>query len=220
MSELAMEVWVPQALEEVFTAFSDSFQLRRWYGAPPGCHRTGADGNVAPGESFRVELINAKGAPFAQLGRILSVDPGEGLVMEMAWEGGNLGREATRAVIALRPVDGGTRLEVRQGPFSSHEVLEAHRAYWKANLGRLARVAAGEAVPCFEEFWEESLGFVEPLGVAAYAVLAGLREAGAPPEALAQLEETLYSHLTRLPEETAGVLGAVLRARLNDASSE
>ena len=33
---------------------------------------------------------------------------------------------------------------------------------------------------------------------------------------LAQLEETLYAHLTRLPEETAGVLGAVLRARLKE----
>jgi uncharacterized protein YndB with AHSA1/START domain len=220
MSELAMEVWVPQGLEQVFTAFVDPFQLRRWYGAPPGCHRTGADGNVAPGESFRVEMIDAKGVPFAQLGRILSVEPGEGLVMEMAWEGGSLGRETTRAAIALRPVDGGTRLEIRQGPFSNPELLQAHQAYWKANLGRLARVAAGEAVPCFEEFWEESLGFVEPLGMAAYAVLAGLREAGAPPEALAQLEETLYAHLTRLPEETARVLGAVLRSRVSDASSE
>ncbi|MFL5347301.1 MAG: SRPBCC domain-containing protein [Hyalangium sp.] len=215
MSELTVDVWIPQALEQVFTAFVDPFQLRRWYGAPPGCHRTGADGDVAPGEPFRVELIDAKGVPFAQLGRILSVEPGEGLVLEMAWEGGNLGRDTTRAAISLRPVDNGTRLEVCQGPFSSQEPLEAHRAYWKANLGRLARVAAGEAVPCFEEFWEESLGFVEPLGVAAYAVLAGLREAGAPPEAIAQLEETLYAHLTRLPEETARVLGAVLHARLN-----
>lgn len=217
MSELAMEVWMPQALEQVFTAFVDPFQLRRWYGAPPGCHRTGADGNVEPGESFRVDLIDEKGVPFAQIGRILSVEPGEELVMEMAWEGGSLGPEVTRAAIAFRPVDGGTRLEIRQGPFSNPEAVEAHRAYWKANLVRLARVAAGEAVPCFEEFWEESLGFVEPLGMAAYAVLAGLREAGAPPEAIAQIEETLYAHLTRLPEETAGVLGAVLRARLKDS---
>ena len=69
-------------------------------------------------------------------------------------------------------------------------------------------------MPCFEECWEESSGFVEPLGMAAYTVLAGVREAGASPETLAQLEETLYTHLARLPEETARVLGAVLRERL------
>jgi len=39
-------------------------------------------------------------------------------------------------------------------------------------------------------------------------------EAGAAPETLASLEETLYAHLARLPEETARLLGAVLRARL------
>ena len=38
--------------------------------------------------------------------------------------------------------------------------------------------------------------------------------AGAAPETLAQLEETLYAHFARLPEETANMLGAVLRARL------
>ena len=220
MSELTLEVLLPQAPEKVSRAFDDPFQLRRWYGAPPGCHRTGADDHVELGEVFRVKMIDAKGAPFAQLLRVLSEDPGERFEMEMAWEGGNLGGEKTRVAITLRPVDGGTRVEILQGPFSDPEVLEAHRAYWKVNLERLARVAAGEAVPCFEEFREESLGFVEPLGVAADAVLAGLREAGASPEAIAQVEETLYSHLTRLPEETAGVLGAVLRARLKDAPSE
>jgi uncharacterized protein YndB with AHSA1/START domain len=219
MSELATEVFVPRTPVEVFTAFEDAFSLRRWYGAPPGCHRTGSDGSVAPGESFRVELVDAQGAPFAQVGRILEVDPGHGLELEMAWEGGTLGQETTRASIFLRPVDGGTRVEVRQGPFSCPAGLDAHRDYWQANLGRLARVATGEPVPCFEEFWDESLGFVEPLGMAAYTVLAGLREAGAAPEVIAQVEETLYAHLARLPEETAEALGAVLRERLRDASS-
>jgi hypothetical protein len=73
-------------------------------------------------------------------------------------------------------------------------------------------------VPCFEEFWEESRGFIEPLGIAAYTVLAGLREAGAASEVISQLEETLYAWLPRVPEETAAVLGAVLRARLKDPS--
>jgi hypothetical protein len=33
---------------------------------------------------------------------------------------------------------------------------------------------------------------------------------------LAQLEETIYAHLGRLPEETVRVLGAVLRERLRN----
>jgi uncharacterized protein YndB with AHSA1/START domain len=215
MSELAMEYWLPQNPQQVSLAIEDPFRMRRWYGAPPGGARLGEEGGDELGEPFRVNLLDAKGTPFAQAGRLLAVHPGEGFTLELAWEGGNLGRETTRVSFMLRPAEGGTRIELRQGPFSSQESLEAHRVYWEANLGRLARVVAGEAVPCFEEFWEESSGFVEPLGMAAYAVLAGMREAGAAPETLAQLEETLYTHLARLPEETAKVLGAVLRARLN-----
>ena len=218
MSGLTVELFVAQPVERIFEAFADPFQVRRWYGAPPGCHRTSGSGEVAPGEPFRVNLIDAQGAAFAQTGSILAVEPGERLELEMAWEGGNLGRETTRASITLRPVEGGTRLEVLQGPFASHEALEAHRAYWECALGRLARVSSGEAVPCFEEFWEESRGFTGPLGAAAYTVLAGLRESGAAPELLSRVEETLYTHLARVPSETAEVLGAVLRARLKDGA--
>ena len=217
MSELTMEVWLAQGPEEVFAAFGDPFRLRRWYGAPPGGHRIGATGDVASGEPFQVDLIDAAGVPFTQRGRIIEVAPGEGLELEVGWEGGGFGQGTTRASIALRPAEGGTRVEVRQGPFPTRAALEAHQAWWDACLKRLVRVVAGEALPCFEEFWEESRGFVGPMAMAAYTVLAGLREAGAPPEAVAQVEETLYTHLARLPPETAEVLSAVLRSRVKDA---
>jgi len=214
MSELVIEKWVAQVPKEVFNAIEDPFRMRRWYGAPPGGVRLGEEGGEELGEPFRVNLLDARGAPFAQTGRVLAVHSDEGLLMEMSWEGGDFGRDTTRASIMLHPAEGGTRIELRQGPFSSPEIHEAHRAYWEFNLERLARVASGEAVPCFEEFWEESGGFVEPLAMSAYVVLAGMREAGAAPELIAQVEETLYTHLARLPEDTAQVLGAVLRARL------
>lgn len=214
MSELTMDVWVARSPPVVFEAIKDPFLLRRWYGAPPGAVRLGETGGDEQGEPFRVNLLDEYGESFAQTGRLLEVLPDEGIVLELRWEGGNLGYETTRASLMLRAQDDGTRIELRQGPFASPETLEAHRAYWETCLGRLVRVASGEAVPCFEECWEESSGFVEPLGQAAYTVLAGMREAGAPPETLAQLEETLYTHLARLPEDTARVLGAVLRERL------
>ncbi|WNG36817.1 SRPBCC domain-containing protein [Archangium violaceum] len=213
--ELKMEWWVAQSQEQVFAAIDDPFRMRRWYGAPPGGHRLGEEGSDEDGEPFRVNLIDAKGAPLVQTGRILETYPRMGFLMELSWDGGDLGYETTRVSFTLHPDGEGTRIKIRQGPFSSHAVEDAYRAYWEANVGRLIRVASGEAVPCFEEFWEESNGFVEPLGLAAYTVLAGMREAGAAPELIAQLEETLYTHLSRVPEETAKELGAVLRARLN-----
>lgn len=215
MSELAMDWWVAQSPERVFAAIEDPLQMRRWYGAPPGGQRLGEEGDAGAGEPFRVNLLDAKGRPRVQMGRILKVYPaGRGLLMELSWDGGDFGSETTRVSIGLEPSGDGTHIEVRQGPFSSPEVQEAYRAYWEVNVGRLLRVVSGEAVPCFEEFWEESEGFADPLGMAAYTVLVGMREAGASPEALAQLEETLYTHLARVPEDTARVLAAVLRARL------
>ena len=174
---------------------------------------------MAPGTSFRVDMLDADGAPFAQLGRIVEVQPNHGIELEMSWQGGTLGREQTRVSIRLQSAEGGTRIEIRQGPFSSAASLEAHRSYWRENLDRLARVLTGEAVPCYEEFWEESLGFVDPLAVATYAVLAGLREAGTAPDLVRQVEDTLYSQLARLPEETVALLGAVLRERMKEPSA-
>jgi uncharacterized protein YndB with AHSA1/START domain len=216
MSELAMEWRVNRSPKQVFAAIADPFLMRRWYGAPPGGMRLGEEGDERDETLFRVNVLDEQGAPLVQTGRVLEVGTDRGLQLELTWDGGAYGRETTRVTLILHPADAGdaTRIELRQGPFSSPEIQEAYRAYWEANVGRLLRVVTGEAVPCFEEFWEESSGFVEPLGMAAHAVLAGMREAGAPPETLAQVEETLYTHLARLPEETARVLGAVLRERL------
>jgi uncharacterized protein YndB with AHSA1/START domain len=191
MSELVMAVELAQPPDRVFEAFEDPFQTRRWYGAPAGCQRIAADDSPELGETFRVKLIDARGASFSLVGRVLSVEPAKSMEMEMSWEGWDFGQETTRVSMTFHPVGSGTRLELRQGPFSSPEELQVHR-----------------------EFWEESRGFAGPLGAAAYALLAGMREAGAAPEVIAQLEDTLYTHLARLPEDTADTLGAVLRMRL------
>lgn len=219
MSELLMKVRLEQPLDRIFSAFNDSFLLRRWFDAPPGCFRTEGEPAKALGELSRIRMADAQGTPFSQLIRVLSVVPLESLELEMAWEGGALDGQVTRAVIAFQASEDGTLLELRQGPFSRPEALEAHRAYWEHCFARLARVASGEAVPCFEEFCEESRGFDEPLGFAAYTVLAGMREAGAPAEVIAQVEEALYAHLPRVSDETSGVLAAVLRYRLKEAAS-
>ena len=219
MSELVLERRLSGTPERVFAAFADPFQQRRWYGAPPGGVRLGEEGGAELGETLRMKLLDARGAPLAQWCRVMDVEPGRRLVMALAWEGqGGVG-ETTRAGVQLHEDGEGTRLEVCQGPFASREAEEESRRWWEANLERLERVVRGEAVPCFEEFWEESSGFAEPLGLAAYTVLAGMREAGASAELIAQVEETLYTHLGRLPEETARVLSTVLRARLQEGAS-
>lgn len=216
MSELAIDVWLPQTPDEVFACFEDVYGLRRWYGPPPGCLRSGEDLVLVPGEPFRIELIDGEGGSFAQEAQVLAWEPNRGLTIEMRWTGGGLPAEPSRAVIQMSASKGGTRLEIRQGPLSDRKAVEAMRACWQDNLAKLQRVAAGEAVPCFEEFRDEAKGFVDPLGLAAYAVLAGLRESGAGSEAVDAVEETLYSHLPRLSEELAEILGTVLRERIRN----
>lgn len=219
MSDLTLEWRLPAPPDAVFPALSEPALIRRWFGAPPGCHRTHAPDPGALGQPYRVGLRDAAGRAFAQVGCIVEVEPGRFLALEMDWEGGPVPAGRTRAELTFHAADGGTRLELRQGPFADDAARDAHRAYWEACLGRLSRVVAGEAVPCFEELWEESRGYVGPLAVAAYAVLAGLREAGAPRETVAQVEDVLYTHLSRLREDTAAVLGAVLQSRVEGDAS-
>ncbi|KFE66751.1 SRPBCC family protein [Hyalangium minutum] len=219
MSELMLEVRMEHPLDTILAAFEDPFRLRRWVDAPPGCYRTGGESSKELGEPSRISLVDAQGTPFFQTIRILSPLSLQGLELEMSWEGGGLDGDATHAAITFKAYEGGTQLHLRQGPFSRLEALETHRAYWEHCFARLARIASGEAVPCFEEFCEESQGFDEPLGFAAYTVLVGMREAGAPAEVISQVEEALYAHLPRLSDETAGVLAALLRFRLKEPAS-
>lgn len=200
--------------EAVFAACSEPELARRWWGAPPGYRRVGTAGTLAPGAKFRMDIRGPGGERVVLIGQLRDVVPGRALTMATRWSGGPLDGRTTTLTLTFEPDGAGTRLALRQGPFDDPRLLEGHRAYWAHTFARLERVLAGEVIPCFEELRDESRAFQDPLGVAAYAVLAGLRGAGAPAEAIAAVEATLYAHLPDLPEETCDLLADVLRARL------
>ncbi len=215
MNELVLAHHFAHPLAEVFQACTEPEQARRWWGAPPGYRRVGTTGTLAPGAKFRMDIRGATGERVVLIGQLREVTQDRSLTVATRWSGGPLDGRTTTVVLTFAAEGAGTRLDLRHGPFDEDRLLEGHRAYWQHAFGRLARVLAGETLPCFEELLEESRAFQDPLGVAAYAVLAGLRAAGAPAETIAQVEATLYTHLAALSAEPYGMLADVLRARLS-----
>lgn len=196
-----MKVILAGSPDDVVRAFTDPFRFRRWYAGPPGAVRVGAEGSL---DAFTIRFVDDAGRPFLQRGRIVELGPAR-IVVESRWTGGGLPRAKSRAVLTLGRSGKKTHLAVR--------VPKALAPLWRANTGRLARLLAGEAPPCFEELADEAHGFEGVLGAAAWAVLAGMREGGASPRELARVEDALYTHLARAPEETQALLRAVLQSR-------
>lgn len=211
---LLLERSFPHPLPRVFAACAEPGEARRWWGAPAGWRRVGAEGELAPGARFRMQVRGPAGERGVLVGTLREITPPVSLAIALRWSGGPLDGRATVVVLTFRAEEGGTALALRQGPFDDEPTRAAHRAFWEAGLDRLARLLAGEPTPCFEDLLDESRAFRDPLGVAAYAVLAGLRGAGAPGETIDAVERALYAHLPDLPPDAHGMLADVLRARL------
>jgi uncharacterized protein YndB with AHSA1/START domain len=214
VSDLVYERDLPHPPEALFAALADPHAARRWYGAPPGCHRTGIAGAFAPGSQYRMDVMGPGGERFSQVGALVGMVPGRQVTVATRWDGGPLAGAQTQATMAFAPIPGGTRVTVTEGPLPEADRRDGHRAYWAACLDRLGRLLDGAGASCIEDFETEASAYPDPLGLAAYVVLAGMREAGAPAEAIADVEERLYTHLGALDDETAGLLGSVLRKRL------
>ncbi|MDB5101016.1 MAG: activator of hsp90 ATPase 1 family protein [Cyanobacteria bacterium RYN_339] len=212
MTDLSIAFSLPDTPAAAFEALTNPLVLRCWYGAPPGYHRVALGGAFGLGKSLTMTSKNGLGEQVVHTLTVQALGPAEHAVLDLAWDGGPLANAT--ATLSFTADAAGTQVTVHQGPFATEADADAAAAFWRASFGRLARVLAGQTLSPREELANEIKAFHDPLGVAAYGVLVGLREAGAPPEAIASVEDTLYKHLAELPAETGDMIDGLMRARL------
>ena len=133
---------LPAARDLVFSAFVDPAQLSNWWG-PAGFTVPKADLDVREGGRYRIEMQPSDGEPFWAHGEYREVEPPGRLVYTFEWDPPTPDDQTTLVTLALQPVDEGTRLVVKHGPFKTDERYALHEAGWRDTLGRLeAWVAA------------------------------------------------------------------------------
>jgi uncharacterized protein YndB with AHSA1/START domain len=131
---------------EVFRAWTEPEQFRRWFG-PPGGSTPSAEMDVRVGGEYRIEMKPPVGRTMYVVGTYLEVEPWERLVFTFGWERMPLVKpEPTRVTVELRDLGDSTELVLTHEQLRNRRLRAWHNFGWTNNLGHLARLlGAGES---------------------------------------------------------------------------
>jgi uncharacterized protein YndB with AHSA1/START domain len=121
----------------VFTAFSKSNGLARWWG-PQGFTTESLDFDPRVGAPYRIEMRPPTGDSFYLRGEFREVDPPARLVFTFIYEDPHPDDVENVVRLSFRDRDGSTEVDFTQGPFATEERRELHRDGWTDSFDRLA----------------------------------------------------------------------------------
>jgi len=132
--------------EEVFRAWTDPDQLRRWWG--PGeftCPEAEVD--LRPGGRYRLVMQPAAGDPFVLVGTYREVEPPARLVYTWRWETGPAADGSESLVtVEFRDHGGSTGVVLIHTEFPASHGPAPYRMGWEGGLVKLERFLARSAV--------------------------------------------------------------------------
>jgi uncharacterized protein YndB with AHSA1/START domain len=124
--------------ERVFAAFTDSDQLRQWWG-PEAFTVTHLQFDVVEGSSYRITMQPPAGDAFHLGGMFRVVEPPHRLLLTFAWEEPDPDDQETFVVLSFESAGKGTNLVLDQQPFKTEQRWQLHRDGWTDTIERLAR---------------------------------------------------------------------------------
>jgi uncharacterized protein YndB with AHSA1/START domain len=140
---IELEQLVAAPREDVFRAFVEPAELRRWWG-PRGFTVPEASLDAWAGGRYRIAMRPPGGEPFHLTGEYREVAAPERLVCTFAWEPPHPDDRETVVTVVLEDRGDATRVTVRQGAFATEERRELHRQGWRETLDRLREHLAGD----------------------------------------------------------------------------
>jgi uncharacterized protein YndB with AHSA1/START domain len=143
VDELALELSgvVEAAPARVYAAMTDPEQVAAWWG-PDGFTCPEVILDVRVGGAFRIAMQPPEGEVFHLVGEYVALDPPSRIAYTFRWVPPAPDDRETVARLHLVARGSDTVVRVTQGPFSTPERLELHRAGWSDTLARLARHVA------------------------------------------------------------------------------
>lgn len=134
----------PVACEKVWHAWTDPQALSQWFGPGEPNSVTLAELDVRPGGRYRIRFHTPDGEEHEVAGTYQTVELYRELVFSWAWH--STPERVSRVSVQLRPVDGGTELDVRHAQFFDQLARDNHARGWAGAVAKLdAWIAAASS---------------------------------------------------------------------------
>ena len=134
---------LPAARSAVFSAFSDSEKLARWWG-PEGFTIPALEFVPRVGDSYRIEMQPPGSEPFYLRGEFREVEAPSRLAFTFVWDPPDPDDVETVAVLSLSGEGETTEVELTQGPFKTEDRRNLHHDGWTESFDRLERLLGEE----------------------------------------------------------------------------
>ena len=133
--ELRIPRRYPASPQRVWHAWTDPQALSAWFGPGEPGSVLRADMDVRRGGRYRIRFRTPDGEEHEVAGEYQEVVPHERLVFSWAWH--STPERVSLVTVALRPEDGGTRLEFRHERFFDRAASESHAHGWALTFEKL-----------------------------------------------------------------------------------
>ena len=125
----------PVAAEKIWRAWTDPQALTAWFGPGEPNSVTLAELDVRPGGRYRIRFHAPDGEQHEVSGVYEVAEPHARLVFSWAWR--STPERVSRVSVRLRPVSGGTELELLHDRFFDEAARAGHARGWTATLAKL-----------------------------------------------------------------------------------
>ena len=128
---------LPAPPEEVFRAWTEAEQLKKWFG-PEGCKVPLAEADARVGGKYRIGIKPPDGDDILYVGGVFrEVNPPARVSFTWQWENEGLDTGESLVTVELRPQGDGTELTLTHERFASEESRENHNKGWASSLNDL-----------------------------------------------------------------------------------
>ena len=134
-NSLKLERYFPVPPEKVWWAWTDAQALAQWFRPDASFSIPVAEADVRVGGRFRVLMVDAQGEEFDVSGTYREVVSARKLVMTFGWK--NQPGHESLVTVNIRPLNGGTHLELRHDQYVDFENQPTHEQGWNGALDTL-----------------------------------------------------------------------------------
>ena len=136
-TSLEIKRFIKAAPDRVYAAWTDSAQLKGWWG-PEGVTTRSLTADVRVGGKYRWDLTSPEGEEMSAFGEYRELIPGKKIVLTWKWDDDEAWEDRTSLVtVEFSDRDGGTELLFKHEQLPSEESRDRHNEGWNSLLDRL-----------------------------------------------------------------------------------